>query len=325
MEIALLTIQIATLVALIVYVIKTWEMASATKESAQAAERTLLEMKQARDQETAPYVIVFFDLTYARGSIHLVVKNIGRSIAENVRLSFEPLLQNSEGDNLEELPLFAKGIASLAPEQEIRAFLDGTVAFFNRPEIPLTYSVEITYHGGLRDEPRSTKHILDLSVHKDLMYIRIKDIHNLNETLEKLLNEQKGVGKSLERISRNLENGVFINNPALTISSISSNDEEWRTILFAKLQEFVMMWETVSDNEIQKKTERLNMQSRILLISGQILTLLSVRPGETQQTFITQVHDIAAEMQALSRRRIYAGDIVKCCGSPVPGWRPSVG
>jgi hypothetical protein len=306
MEIALLLIQILTLIALIVYVAKTWEMASATKESAKSAENTLLEMREMRDQESAPYVIVFFDVPYAKSLVYLVIKNLGKSIAKDVKLSFEPSLQSSDVGNLENLSLFDKGIASLAPAQELRVLIDTTVAFFGEPGLPLISSVAITYHGGLKDELRTEKHTLDLSVHKGLMYIQSKDIHDLNESVEKLLKEQKSARQSLERISKNLESGIFLNNPTLTISNISSDDKEWRAMLFAKLQEFIMMWETAPEDETQKKLERLNMQTRILLISGQILTLLSIRPDATQQEIATQVHEIAAEMQAMGRKRMYA-------------------
>lgn len=306
MEIALLIIQIVTLIALIAYVIKTWEMASATKESAKSAENTLLEMRETRDQESAPYVVVYFDVPYAKSLVYLVIKNLGKSIAIDIRLSFEPSLQTSDIGNLENLSLFQKGIASLAPAQEIRVLLDTTIAFFGNPGLPLIYSVEITYHGGLKDELRIARHTLDLSVHKGLMYVRSKDIHDLNESIEKLLKEQRSVRQSLERISQNLEGGIFLNNPTLTVLNISSDENEWRATLFAKLQEFAMMWETVPEDELQKKRERLNMRTRILLISGQIIMLLSIRPTVTQQEIVRQVHDIAVEMQAMSRKRFYA-------------------
>jgi hypothetical protein len=92
-QIALLIIQIPTLIALIVYVIKTWEMATATRKAAEAAQSTLLEMREARDQETAPYVIAYFDVPNDTRSLDLVIKNIGKSMATNVTVSFDPQLK----------------------------------------------------------------------------------------------------------------------------------------------------------------------------------------------------------------------------------------
>ena len=75
MDLIVGAVQVATLIAVIVYVYKTWElatatkglatttqdMASATRHAAGIAEKTLGEMQEMRDQETAPYVIAYFD------------------------------------------------------------------------------------------------------------------------------------------------------------------------------------------------------------------------------------------------------------------------
>lgn len=68
---ALLCIQIPTLIALILYVIKTWQMASATRKSAEISARTLDEMRAARDSETAPYVVAYFDVDISKNIIFL--------------------------------------------------------------------------------------------------------------------------------------------------------------------------------------------------------------------------------------------------------------
>ena len=62
LELITIIIQSLTFIALVFYVAKTWEMASATRESAKLSENTLQEMRDARDQEIAPYVIAYFDV-----------------------------------------------------------------------------------------------------------------------------------------------------------------------------------------------------------------------------------------------------------------------
>jgi len=89
-------VDILTLFAVILYVYKTWHIASATKESAKATEKSakateesadisrqvLKEMKEAREQETAPYI--FVDIIVEKQDIYLFVKNVGKSIANNI-------------------------------------------------------------------------------------------------------------------------------------------------------------------------------------------------------------------------------------------------
>jgi hypothetical protein len=55
-------VQVITLIVVIVYTIYTAKMTSAAKASAEAANQTINEMKEARDQENAPYVVVYFDV-----------------------------------------------------------------------------------------------------------------------------------------------------------------------------------------------------------------------------------------------------------------------
>ena len=86
----LLATQILTLIALVIYVVKTWHIASATKVAAGVSALSLQEMKEARDQEIAPYVVVYFDMPRGEHFIYLVVKNIGRSIARDVQTPIQP-------------------------------------------------------------------------------------------------------------------------------------------------------------------------------------------------------------------------------------------
>src|SRR5689334_9138254 len=80
---------------LTIYVVKTWHIASATREAVRISEKALQEMKEARDQEIAPYVVVFFDVSFTEHVIDLVIKNVGKSVANTVRIEFEPKLIGS--------------------------------------------------------------------------------------------------------------------------------------------------------------------------------------------------------------------------------------
>lgn len=75
-----IVVQFLSLIFLIIYVIKTWEMAAATRVAAEATQGSVAEMREARDQQTAPYIIVYFDVPFGTSLIYLVVKNIGGSM-----------------------------------------------------------------------------------------------------------------------------------------------------------------------------------------------------------------------------------------------------
>lgn len=181
----LLCIQIPTLVALIVYVIKTWEMASATRASTKIAEQTLQEMKDARDQEIAPYVFAYFDVMVAENRIDFVIKNVGKSIATDVQIEFDPPLKASLPSLLgapttEELmtKLMPDGkIHLIPPEHEIRTvfssytnYREGLPQF--KGGLPEKYKISVTYHGGINLAPKRADYTSDIGMYEGVSFIK---------------------------------------------------------------------------------------------------------------------------------------------------------
>jgi|CXWL01.1.fsa_nt_gi hypothetical protein len=173
---SLLCIQIPTLIALIVYVIKTWEMASATRESAKIAEQTLQEMRDTRDQEIAPYVIAYFDVKVAEDRIDFVIKNIGKSMATDVQIEFDPPFQAPPGlpdaPTTEELmkKLMPGGkIPSIPPNHEIRTVISGFLDY--RDGLPEKYRISVTCHGGISDALRKAEYISDIRMYDGIVFV----------------------------------------------------------------------------------------------------------------------------------------------------------
>ncbi len=199
-ETLLFWIQVFTLIALIIYVAKTWEMASATRKAAEATERSVAEMKEARDQQTRPYVIAYFTIKEGTGLIYLVLKNIGQSVARNVRFSFDPPLKTSNetiNQMLAKMSFVTEGIQSMPPGYELKTFFDSTVSYLNNEELPQKYNVRISYYGGIRPEQRIDEYVLDISAFWGLSYTR-------ETTMKDLVKRTEAIGKELSRIRQNI-------------------------------------------------------------------------------------------------------------------------
>lgn len=192
LSIVLLIIQMATLIALIVYVWKTWEMASSSQKSTEISRQILQEMKESRKEEIAPYVIVFFDIPYGTGRIYLCVKNVGKSVARNVMIHFQPPLSNSRGKEIADIPLLKQGASVIFPEYELRTFFDMAYAYFGNKELPRVYEVKVAYSGGLESERREEQFTVDLTSFEGLIYMQEYSMHDLvNEIkcIKKILKE----------------------------------------------------------------------------------------------------------------------------------------
>jgi hypothetical protein len=140
-------VQSASLIALIVYVVKTSRIAQASRESAAASTEMLKQVKEARDADMSPNVVAYFDLDRQKDLLHIVIKNIGRGIAKDVKLEFTPPLSNTEGASVADSSFVRNGVGSLPPDFEVRITLDYALNYFNtavatRGVPPLTYYVK---------------------------------------------------------------------------------------------------------------------------------------------------------------------------------------
>jgi hypothetical protein len=71
------------------------QSAEATLRSARAAEDSVRELRENREQESAPYVVAYFDASFETSLIYLVIKNVAKTPANSVRFLFDPPIQNS--------------------------------------------------------------------------------------------------------------------------------------------------------------------------------------------------------------------------------------
>jgi hypothetical protein len=159
-----------------------WEWTSATWSGLQfvalvvAAGFALYEARQARAlrrAQAAPFIVVDVDVD-DRQQTFIVIANTGNTVAENVRLKFDPELRSSWDEKPNLVPLrktkaFAIGIAALGPGKQFRAFYD-TLFARERETFPSEHIVAIRYDAPALKEknlPRTTA--IDLGIYWDLL------------------------------------------------------------------------------------------------------------------------------------------------------------
>ncbi len=139
-EVLTLVVQSLGLVAIIVYVKKTHDVAMANTRSAEAAERAVLEMRETRRQEAAPYVVVFCRSTDTPiRALEIVARNVGRTPAKSIAILYDPPFVNSGKFDLRQTPWLSGVIASLGPGQELSTVLDVNREYFADTSRPRLY------------------------------------------------------------------------------------------------------------------------------------------------------------------------------------------
>ena len=198
-ETILLIVQIASLLALVVYVIKTAEVAKETKASARAMEKSIEEMVEDRDMEYAPYIVVYFDVQTDSPIFDLVVSNQGRTIAHNVKISFDPPFQTSlKNFDLNNLSFLHQQIPAMPPGYELRTSIDRLESRLESEQLPRVYNVQVTYIGGLYQKLRKVDYVLDLNMFQGILDSHTSSLTDLTDAVE-------DIPKSIERLDRNLE------------------------------------------------------------------------------------------------------------------------
>lgn len=306
-DILLAIIEILTLIALITYVAKTWEIASASNKSTKVSEGILKEMKESRDTEVAPYVVVYFDIPYGKHLIYLVIKNIGKSVANNVKLVFQPSLKNHNGELINDISFIKDGIGSMPPGYEIRTYFDSTLSYFNQNELPFIYKVNVSYSGGLHSESRNIEQILDLSAFKGIALISDKGMNELVNEVEKLVQHNGMMMQNLAKIANCSADGIWLKNPDFLITGLQLNQDAWVSNALAKLIEFKTLWISVYGGNHEKLLNPFytDLRNRLDIIGSQLLIIASRAPLNIPSELTNQLVEITIKLSELGMPHLY--------------------
>lgn len=157
-----------------------------THEQAEASRRMAEEMKLAREMQTTPSIIAYFDNPRST-LLDLVVKNIGLGVAKDVRLEIKPPLHDHRERDIAELSLFKKGIAFFHPGAEFHQIVGVSKSFFGEgSQRSLEYNLKISCSDVFGNPVPAQIIPLDLSVYRDLPIHRESDIDILAKEVKNL-------------------------------------------------------------------------------------------------------------------------------------------
>lgn len=128
--------------------------------------KTVTEKKPSQQEAQPPAVIV--DFVFDQGLFFVVVKNISEQPAYKVSVKFDHKIYGLGGaKEMSALPLF-RNIEFLAPQKEIRTFLDGSDSYFARKQ-PTKVKAVISHR-----DAAGNKHTVtiahDLEIYRELVF-----------------------------------------------------------------------------------------------------------------------------------------------------------
>lgn len=155
--------------------------------AAYIAWRQVKEAQRLREEQARPFVIIDFHAWQT--IVELTIKNIGATMAWDVRFTFTPSLKTTHDDgpgrgDLMELNIFKNGIRSLPPNKEMRLFFDQFPARI-AAGLPMTYAVDISYR-----DPKGKRYteqtVLDLAVYLGTGGITRHGIHEIHREIKNI-------------------------------------------------------------------------------------------------------------------------------------------
>jgi hypothetical protein len=179
---ALFGAQLLTLAALVVYVWKTWEMASATRSAAEANAAAVKEAIDARLEAMAPRILVYFGAEELQ-SAEVVVENRGQGTAVDLSIQFDPPLKAST-PNWNPNRYFETPKPVFPPGYRIKQFLDTWPSYFGA-ETLRNYAVTLAYKGKENGRSYRDVQILDVLSVEHRSQLSRKSMHDLVNTIEK--------------------------------------------------------------------------------------------------------------------------------------------
>lgn len=170
------------------------------EEQARQAAEALAE-RQRRDQrlqeeQARPFVVVDFEPSPVWGNlIDLVFENVGKTLAKNVRFTFDPPLESSQkaqdGYDFSKAAILTNGIPAMPPGSRVSALFDLSHERINTA-LPMSYTVRVDLQDALGRDQEPLEYVLDLNFRYGLRRVETRTIHDVAKSLKEI---EKAVGR----------------------------------------------------------------------------------------------------------------------------------
>jgi len=143
------------------------------------------EARRLRQERSRPFVVIEVDVR--SGIAQFRIRNIGATLARDVRFEFDPPLKSTRDDDpnlpvLAELNLFTKGIPSLPPGMEEYILFDQLPAR-NATDLPDDYDVTVKYTDPLGTKFEETMTV-GISHRREAVRLTLHDVHDVHRELK---------------------------------------------------------------------------------------------------------------------------------------------
>lgn len=162
------------------------------KQASEQSQEQASREQRLREEQARPFVVVDFEPSPVWGNIiNLVVQNVGKTLAKNVRLTFNPPLVSStagnDGYNFQESNLLKHGIPAMPPGKRFEALFDMSHDHI-QAGLPMSYEVRVDLEDSQGRQQEALEYVLDLNFRYGVRRVESKSIHDLAKSVKKIEN-----------------------------------------------------------------------------------------------------------------------------------------
>lgn len=135
-------------------------------------------------------MVVDFEPSPVWGNIiNLVIENVGKTLAKNVRFAFDPPLKSSQesrdGYDFGDTVLLRSGIPAMPPGKRFTALFDMSHERI-RTDLPMAYTVQVDLDDAYGRPQEPLTYVLDLNFRYGLRRIEEKTVHDVAKSLKEI-------------------------------------------------------------------------------------------------------------------------------------------
>lgn len=160
------------------------------EQARQASEEQTQREQRLREEQARPFVVVDFEPSSVWGNIiNLVFENVGKTLAKNVRFSFDPTLKSSQderdGYDFASSVLLTQGIPAMPPGKRFVALFDLSHRRV-KTDLPMTYRVRVDLQDTQGRDQEPLEYVLDLNFRYGIRRVESKTIHDVAKSLTEI-------------------------------------------------------------------------------------------------------------------------------------------
>lgn len=257
------------------------------------------EMRQAREAQTRPYVVLDFD--YPRTYLcYMVIKNIGNGAALDLRVTFEPDVEyQNSGMKLSQLPIFQE-TRFLVPGRELRFFyksLQGQAPRAEEQAVVARVEYSNTAGATYTDEISLNPYLMS-----QLYFLEEKTFTHLVKAVQDVSKEIKSLQRETARLWQDSNAAWLASVPLVADSSVAA--------VKAKLLEVKTVWGIYSDESNEGYVSPKRFQQRFQRMAFDMAMLLSLaQSGEDKPSpkLAEGVVRVARDLYQIGTFQFYLG------------------